>query len=1066
MKYKIVFGALAVAFFLVPVSTLALTIISGNIAPGTVWTKAESPYLLSAPINIPVGSSLTIEPGVIVKPGQPNIGFSVSGTLNVLGSISDPIYFTSINDDSIGGHNGSSQWGDSWDGIVINSGASANFNYAILKNGGYSCAEILNLGGTLTVLHSEITNSANFGIVHSGGTTMISQSSIHNNNGYGVYNSIAEPIDAKNNWWGSTVGPYHSLLNIDGLGNNRVSDYVDFIPFLMTDPAKTTPVSNILSDSTETEDDGLIDAKGVADKTNFTFSIDYTGTTDDVTLWANDGTESKSYPLTKIGESYSHIRTFPKGHYSYHYEANGGVVRFPENGELGFTTGYSNVAFLPGIKASRLFNQKIDCFVNCEDQLWEPNWYTDTAELMLNPDGSSENANIYTKTDPYLGTIDQANVLAFPDILRENFYVSFIDSMNALKTSNEINDWKALPYDWRLAFSKILSGGKEDNGRIYYDDVYSTDAPYLLSQIRNLANTSDTGKVTIIGHSMGGLLAKKILHDYQDIASSTETLILVDTPQLGTPQAIATMLHGTGENLPDKFGLFTDAVTGRLVAQNMKSAYTLLPSKEYFNHVNDFGKNYTTLVSQDSTLRTLTGDPLFNANSVLDYYKSKYSTTTITTYGALADFLTGKDGHSSAPDGDIIHPKVILMDMLEEAQTLHDEIDNWVPPEKMRVVQIAGWGIPETIRGINYIGKVVPTTCPPSFTGSCTKTVFGVEPLFTFDGDGTVVVPSQVAMNTETYYVDLNGYNNSMGNQYINFQKNRSHGSILEVKSVRNLIENIFKEIPNPSNGLGYVKTDPNLLIPNNLTPLIRLSLHSPVKIDITDTDGNHVGISTKSTVTNTLYDTQMPNSYYLEMGEGKYLGFPLETGTKIQLQGTGTGTFTLNLEQYQEDTKEETQTFTDIPVNPLTKATLTINTLNDAKELSLDQNGDGIIDSVVFTDENEKTITFQTLKNEIQTLPEKTRKELLENVEPAEKQFNKENYDASKAQLSELKKEITEVSKKKEKGKYVIDQTEGLRISAIVDTLINQIDLKIKEIEKKKHCDDKKVVEKGDGRR
>ena len=85
-------------------------------------------------------------------------------------------------------------------------------------------------------------------------------------------------------------------------------------------------------------------------------------------------------------------------------------MRFPENGELGFTTGYSNVAFLPGIKASRLFNQKIDCFVNCEDQLWEPNWYTDTAELMLNPDGSSENANIYTKTDPYLGTIDQANV--------------------------------------------------------------------------------------------------------------------------------------------------------------------------------------------------------------------------------------------------------------------------------------------------------------------------------------------------------------------------------------------------------------------------------------------------------------------------------------------------------------------------------------------------------------------------------------------------------------------------------------------------------------------------------
>ena len=49
-------------------------------------------------------------------------------------------------------------------------------------------------------------------------------------NGWGVYNETATTVDAVNNWWGESSGPFHPLLNPDGTGN-PVSDRVDFIPW-------------------------------------------------------------------------------------------------------------------------------------------------------------------------------------------------------------------------------------------------------------------------------------------------------------------------------------------------------------------------------------------------------------------------------------------------------------------------------------------------------------------------------------------------------------------------------------------------------------------------------------------------------------------------------------------------------------------------------------------------------------------------------------------------------------------------------------------------------------------
>ncbi|MDI9456557.1 MAG: right-handed parallel beta-helix repeat-containing protein [Bacillota bacterium] len=55
------------------------------------------------------------------------------------------------------------------------------------------------------------------------------------NNSWGVFNQTATIINAVNNWWGDSSGPFHPVKNPDGLGN-PVSDRVDFIPWKIKPP--------------------------------------------------------------------------------------------------------------------------------------------------------------------------------------------------------------------------------------------------------------------------------------------------------------------------------------------------------------------------------------------------------------------------------------------------------------------------------------------------------------------------------------------------------------------------------------------------------------------------------------------------------------------------------------------------------------------------------------------------------------------------------------------------------------------------------------------------------------
>lgn len=103
-------------------------------------------YVLLSAVTINVGGSMTISPGVVIKPlgGQ---SFNVSGTLTMNGTSVDTITVTSISDDNFGfprdtNNNGSitaPNRGD-WGAITYNQGAIGSMQYCRLKFGSNSAS--------------------------------------------------------------------------------------------------------------------------------------------------------------------------------------------------------------------------------------------------------------------------------------------------------------------------------------------------------------------------------------------------------------------------------------------------------------------------------------------------------------------------------------------------------------------------------------------------------------------------------------------------------------------------------------------------------------------------------------------------------------------------------------------------------------------------------------------------------------------------------------------------------------------------------------------------------------
>src|SRR3989338_9064559 len=624
-------------------------------------------------------------------------------------------------------------------------------------------------------------------------------------------------------------------------------------------------------------------------------------------------------------------------------------------------TGFSNVLFLPGLKGSRLYKND-----GSENQLWEPNRNLDVETLYLNTDGTSVNADIYTRD-----IIKEINTPVSIGSAGQNIYKSFSNTVDQLVTDQKIYEWQAFPYDWRQSPDDVVTTPqKYENGTMLS----------LIPLLQVLRNSSKNEKVTIVAHSNGGLVAKALLKKLQDdknaginnLIDSVNVLIMIAVPEIGTASAVPAILHGYDQQILG--GWLMDETRARELGRNMPGAFGLLPSKEYINHVS---ASPATFVD--------TATPSNVSTKLVQTFGSA-----ISSYAEYKDFLFGSEGRINPIIGQTNLPISLSQSLFTKAESLHNNIDNWTPPSTMRVIEVAGWGV-DTLASFEYYPQ--SQICPPG-AATCPPYMLDQRPRFSADGDGTVVVPS-------AQYI---GFLGSAEKYWLNLlaTENAKHSGILEVDPLLTFISNIIQD-DNQINPTYFSTATP--IDPENR---FRISVHSPVTLDAYDADGNHTGKICPPTSDFCYLEENIPNSSYLEFGEGKYINLPEDKAKSIKLQGTDIGTFTYESEKVLPNGTSSTSSFVDIPVTTQTQAEVVLNPTTQIPQLKLDVTGDGTTDFTLAPSTTFDPITYLLImKATIDSLdlPQAKIKAFDNRVDNIIKSIQKGKIDKAKLKADKFKK-------------------------------------------------------------
>lgn len=601
-----------------------------------------------------------------------------------------------------------------------------------------------------------------------------------------------------------------------------------------------------------------------------------------------------------------------------------------------------NVMFLPGIEGSYLYDSS-------NTEVWLPSNDSVADTLALDTTGSSTNSDI--TTFDAIGQTGSAQ-------LDHDVYKDFLAKMNTWQTTYGIIA-TTTPYDWRLDYNTLLTNGKKlSDGHItYLQPPLPGQDPYIIATLKQLANSSPTGKVTIIAHSNGGLLAKALM---QKLGATTTAqligkVILVDVPQVGTPQAVGALLNGYHAGIPNA----TSDAEARKLAQNMPAAYNLLPSNGYFTYTDN---------------PVITFDDASMSDWLAQYSDSSNPAVGIHSVELLQNFMTDNSGFRPTPAfDDTDTPAIVNSQLYSNSTTTHASLDLWTPPAGVQLITIAGWGN-ETLSGINF--KREANGCLVSGTNGCAVSSYGsqitYDPLTVIDGDGTVVDSSQQwagGASSTRYWVNLYGYNcptfftclPQTGLVAAEFRV--THSNILEVSELQNLLTNIISNSSTTTLPEYISTTEPTY---DGSEPRLHFVLHSPLTLGFTDSSGNYTG----STATTTVFNSHGVD--YERFGEMQWLSVPASMTGQVVMDGTASGSFALDVQSVNGDTVEATTTFAAVPVATSTIATLAVSpsvSPTASSTLDVDENGDGTTDlSMPATQGAVVTPPFATISQSIPT--------------------------------------------------------------------------------------------------
>ncbi len=626
----------------------------------------------------------------------------------------------------------------------------------------------------------------------------------------------------------------------------------------------------------------------------------------------------------------------------------------------------SSVAFLPGFKGSVL---KIG-----SDTIWPPTlWSNDVPQLALNDSGVSVND---VRVDGVMNNFFTTTV-----------YAPFVDFLDGVVSEGTIDAWIPLPYDWRLSPTTIVEEGVNTPQGIVD----------MVEEIEQLASESQTGHVTLVAHSMGGLVGKALIKKLEEEgkADLIDSFVMVGTPQLGTPQAAGSLLHGDDEWIP----LFVNPATSRTLGQNMPAAYTLLPSPRYFEEVDD---------------PVITFDP---AAAFTEPWRNYWGEDGISAYLDFFAFLTGGGVTRTDPSEDTLRiPEILDVNLTEDAMNFHTEFDSYEFPDNIRVVQVAGWGRP-TVKAIEYRNSHFL----PSYKVK-----------FTDEGDKTVVYPSAVSSDSyEVYYFDLFEFNK-------NLNQNSQHRDLLNTSSIQKILKEIISEAA--IENIEYIHNEKPVV--TNLDHKLIVSTHSPVILGAYDSFGNFTGIDQIQDLSAEFLaiKEEIPGSTFLYSAEGQYIFLPKSGSYNFVYKGLGSGPTTVEIDNFVAEVTTPLATYSDIPTTLDTVAAFAVNTESPGQAvIRVDSNDDGQVDEVVLPDGAEVSLTelLAILKQKIATMniKESLKKNLLKKVAALEKRIEKKKDKKATKNVSNLTKKIFN---KAEKGK--ISDSDAQELLNLLEQIENAI--------------------------
>jgi len=597
-------------------------------------------------------------------------------------------------------------------------------------------------------------------------------------------------------------------------------------------------------------------------------------------------------PKSWLQKTWSYI--IPTAHAQF-ASSGYGTVTFTIAEEVVEPAGASSVLFLPGIQASLLYTERSS---GSEDQLWPPSalFNMDVLDLRMNTEGVSEN-DIYTR-----GAI--STTAGVGDV-----YAGFQSYLTNLQFQGVIENWTPFAYDWRYSVTDIA-----ENGTRYEEGVR-----LAINEIEYLASSSYSGKVTIIGHSNGGLLAKAIMNELADQNKTNliDTVVFLASPQLGTPKAIGTILHGYDQ--ADKLGgIIINAQTAREVINNMPGAYGLLPSAKYFDGLNE------PLIT-------------FTNGTTTEPYRSVYGDT-ISTYEQYMGFIRGEDTFERDLGEDKFVPVRANSNMLDQALAMHNnELDDWMAPAGVKVVEVVGTGLP-TMKSVEYreITEEICTSATPSGLVCVTESEMKPYAVLTRYGDGTVVQRSAEAYggDKEKYFVNLLALNIDREGRSL---KSIFHHNISEDIQLQRLIQDIIMGTSTISSS--FISESHTEFTDEYDVELI----DSPVRLLATDENGNETGIVIVDGVR--VIKEEIPGSQYFEFGGTKYFVVPKDTNRTTKLYGEDYGGYTLTTAVLNSEDIQVVQTqLKNASTTPNLVAEYS-NTDGEYSTVATDLDGDGLID-------------------------------------------------------------------------------------------------------------------------